>query len=97
MTTTSRSSTASSLGHSIEVNQVEDENNHICDSSPSNTSLFIKSLDGCNDNYIEIIGGSRPRSSFIININNDLLDEETDEDEDGMTYESISNHMLTVL
>jgi hypothetical protein len=96
MTTASGSLTVSLLGCSVEVNQVEDKNNHICDSSPSNVSLFIKSLDGCNDNHMEFVGGSRPRSSSIININNDSLDEKTDEDEDGMTYESISNHMLTV-
>jgi hypothetical protein len=94
MTTASGSLTASSLGHSVEVNQVEDENNHIHDSSPLNVSLFIKSLDGCDDDHMEFIGGSRPRSSSIININNNSLDEETDEDECSMTYESISNHML---
>jgi hypothetical protein len=96
MTTIFRSSTASLLGHSVKVNQVEDKNNHIRDSSPSNVSLFIKSLDGCNDDHIEFVGRLRPRSSSIININDDSLDKETDEDECGMTYESISNHMLTV-
>jgi hypothetical protein len=45
---------------------------------------------------MEFVGRSRPRSSSIININDNSLDEETDEGEDGMTYESISNHMLTV-
>jgi hypothetical protein len=45
---------------------------------------------------MEFVGGSRPRSSSIININDDSLDEETNEDERGMTYESISNYMLTV-
>jgi hypothetical protein len=96
MITTSGSSTASSLGCSVEVNQVEDKNNHIRDSSPSNASLFIESLDGCNDNHMEFVGKSRPRSSSIININDDSLDEETDKDECDMTYEFISNHMLTI-
>jgi hypothetical protein len=96
MITASGSSTASSLGHSVKVNQVEDENNHIYDNSPSNASLFIESLDGYDDNHMEFVGRSRPRSSSIININDNSLDEETDKDECGMTYESISNHMLTV-
>jgi hypothetical protein len=96
ITTISGLLTASLLRHSVEVNQVEDENNHIYDSSPSNASLFIKSSDGCNDNYMEFIGRSRPRSSSIININNDSLDEEIDEDECSMTYKSISNYMLTI-
>jgi hypothetical protein len=96
MTTTSGSSTTSLLGRSVEANQVEDKNNYIHDSSPSNASLFIESSNGCDDNYMEFVGRSRPRSSFIININDNSLDKETDEDKDGMTYESISNHMLTV-
>jgi hypothetical protein len=96
MTTASGSSTASSLGCSVKVNQVKDENNHIHDSSPSNVSLFIESSDGCNDDHMEFVGRSRPRSSSIININDNSLDKETDEDECSMTCESISNHMLTV-
>jgi hypothetical protein len=95
MTTASRSSTASSLRHSNEIDQVEDENNYICNSSPSNVSLFIESLDGCDDDHIEVVGRSRPRPSSIINVDNSS-DEETDEDECGITYESISNHMLTI-
>jgi hypothetical protein len=96
MTTTSRSSTASSLGHSVEVNQVEDKNNHICDSNPLNAPLFIKSSDRCNDDHMEFVDRSRPRSSSIININNNSLDKEIDKDECSITYESISNYMLTV-
>ena len=59
-------------------------------------SLFIESLDGCDsDDHIEVVGRSRPRPSSIINVNNSS-DEETDKDERSITYESISNHMLTV-
>jgi hypothetical protein len=66
MTTAFGSLTASLLGCSVEVNQVEDKNNHICDSSPLNVPLFIKSLDGCDDDHMEFVGRSRPRSSSII-------------------------------
>jgi hypothetical protein len=96
ITTTSGLLTASLLGHSVKVNQVEDENNQIHDSSPLNASLFIKSSDGYDNNYMEFVGRLRPRLSSIININNNSLDEETDEDEHSMIYESISNYMLTV-
>ena len=95
MATASGSLTASSLRHFNEIDQVEDENNYVRDSSPSNGSLFIESSDGYNDNHIEVVGRSRPRPSSIINVDNSS-DEETDEDERSISYESISNHMLTV-
>jgi hypothetical protein len=95
MTTASRSSAASSLRHSAEIDQVEDEDDHIRDISPSNASL-IESSDGSNDSHLEIVGRTRSRSSSIIAIDDDALEEVPDEAERGMTHESISNRMLTV-
>jgi hypothetical protein len=92
MTTASRSSAASSLRQSVEIDQVEDQNYHIRDISPSNASLLVESSDGSDDN--EVVGRTRSRSSSIININDDSS--ETDEDKHGMTLESISNHLLTI-
>jgi hypothetical protein len=43
-----------------------------------------------------LLAGQGQGHHLSLNINDDSLNEETDKDECGMTYESISNHMLTV-
>jgi hypothetical protein len=97
--TTASSPAASSLRHSVEINQVRDKNPYNHDISPSNMSLLIESPDGSNDDHVKAVGWTRSRSSSFINVNDDSSDDvlvETDEAARGMTHESISNHMLTV-
>ena len=99
MTTASGSSAASLSRRSVEIDQVEDESHHTRDISPSNASLLFQSLDGSDDNRVEAVGGTRSRSSSIININDDSSEDmpvETDDAECGMIHKSIGNHILTV-
>ena len=89
MTTASGSSAASLSRRSVEIDQVEDESHHTRDISPSNASLLFQSLDGSDDNRVEAVGGTRSRSSSIININDDSSEDmpvETDDAECGMIH-----------
>jgi len=93
MTTISESSAARSFRHSVEIGQVEDENCHACDISPSSTSQLLESSGGSNDNHVKAVSRTISRSSSIIGIYDDLSDkpEEAEGTERGMTHESTHN------
>ena len=77
------------------MEEVEDEDHHSCNVSPSNASQLIESADGSEDDDIGIVSGTRARALSVININNDSSEEvseveETDKAERGMICGSIS-------
>jgi len=95
MTTASESLAASLFRCSVKIGQVEDENHHVCNISPSSMSQLLESLDGSDNNHVKAVGRTISRSSSIIDIYDDLSDkpEEAEGTEHGMTHESISHHM----
>lgn len=88
MATASRSSVSGSLRRSVEMEEVEDEDNHSTNIPPSNVSRFIESSDESNNDEDGFVGGKRVRASSPINIDDDSSEgvsavEETDEAERG--------------
>jgi len=87
MANASRLLVASSSRHTVEIEEVEDEDSHSRNVSPSNASQLIESLDGSDDDGVEVVGRKRVRSSSVANIDDDSSEEveETDKAEHGMT------------
>jgi len=97
MTTASESLATSSFRCSVKIGQVEDENCHVHNISPSSTSQLLESSGGSNDNHVKAVSRMISRSSSIIDVYDNLSDkpEEAEGTECGMTHESISHHMCT--
>jgi hypothetical protein len=83
-----RSSTTSSLRHSVGIEEVVDEDypGHSRNVSPSSASQLIESADGSDDDEVELVGQKRARTLPVIN--DDVEDvpaaEEAEEVQRGM-------------